>query len=222
MKNFIKEYLNIITYTIIGLIFMIASFYLFINYYHSQELKNNVYISNTDSKYNSYTTKITNIKNNLNKFNSKIEKPEEYKKLHDRLYTCVNILQSEGTLFKIEPDNFYTNKQIYDLGTKFQTDLLNICYATHLTVIEDSKDQNLKNISPLMKINVESLTTEVAFAMDEIKNNGSYHYSTNMTSISIRDSLKSDYNIIADSYNSFADVILTLSQVINQGGNLDD
>ena len=43
MKKFITDYLNIIIYCILGLVLMIASFYLCINYYHSEEVKTTIY-----------------------------------------------------------------------------------------------------------------------------------------------------------------------------------
>ena len=54
MKKFIMDYLNIIIYCILGLILMIASFYLFINYYHFQEVKTTIYVADTDTKYLNY------------------------------------------------------------------------------------------------------------------------------------------------------------------------
>ena len=54
MKKFITDYLNIIIYCILGLVLMIASFYLSINYYHSEEVKTTIYVSDTDAKYLNY------------------------------------------------------------------------------------------------------------------------------------------------------------------------
>ena len=58
MKKFITDYLNIIIYCILGLVLMIASFYLFINYYHSEEVKTTIYVSDTDAKYLKYLFEI--------------------------------------------------------------------------------------------------------------------------------------------------------------------
>ena len=58
MKKFITDYLNIIIYCILGLVLMIASFYLFINYYHSEEVKTTIYVSDTDTKYLNYKQNI--------------------------------------------------------------------------------------------------------------------------------------------------------------------
>ena len=60
------------------------------------------------------------------------------------------------------------------------------------------------------------------FALDEIKNNSSYYFNTNISSATIRNNLLSDYNIIASSYNEFAKMVLTLSEVLNEGGNNND
>ena len=62
MKNFIKEYLNIIAYSTIGLIFVITSFYLIMNYYHSEEVKTTIYVSENDINYQGYKDKLEKIK----------------------------------------------------------------------------------------------------------------------------------------------------------------
>ena len=68
MKKFITDYLNIIIYCILGLVLMIASFYLFINYYHSEEVKTTIYVSDTDAKYLNYKQNIETLDNNLTKY----------------------------------------------------------------------------------------------------------------------------------------------------------
>ena len=54
MKRFIKEYLKVISYAALGLIFIVASFYLVMNYYHYEELKRPLYISSGDVNYLNY------------------------------------------------------------------------------------------------------------------------------------------------------------------------
>ena len=56
-------------------------------------------------------------------------------------------------------------------------------------------------------------------ALEEIHNNSSYFFTTKVASTTIRNYLRSDYNIIVDSYQDFANIILNLSELINKGGN---
>ena len=61
MKRFIKEYLKVISYAALGLIFIVASFYLVMNYYHYEELKRPLYISSGDVNYLNYQEKLNEI-----------------------------------------------------------------------------------------------------------------------------------------------------------------
>ena len=46
--------------------------------------------------------------------------------------------------------------------------------------------------------------------MEEIQNNSSYYFSTNVSSSTIRNSLSSDYTIIANSYIEFANILINI------------
>ena len=220
MKKFIAEYLNIISYTTIGLVLMVASFYLFMNYYHSQELKKTIYVQNTSIEYITYQDKLNQISNNLNKFTSKKSTNESYQKLYNKLFACNKILRSEGTLFTFVNNTNRNNYDVYLLGSKFQSDVLNVCYAMHLSYLNDENiDEELKQIAPFVTNNITILTNQVNFALKEIQNNSSYYYSTNITSSTIRNDLLADYDIIANAYISFANIILNLSEFINEEGD---
>ena len=58
--------------------------------------------------------------------------------------------------------------------------------------------------------------------MEEIQNNSSYYFSTNVSSSTIRNSLSSDYTIIANSYIEFANILINISNTLTEGGNNND
>ena len=70
MKKFIREYLRVIAYTATGLVFVITSFYLLMNYYHSEEVKKPLYISANDIDYVEYNEKLEEISDNLKKYDN--------------------------------------------------------------------------------------------------------------------------------------------------------
>ena len=219
MKKFIAEYLHIIAYTAVGLVFVISSFYLVMNYYHSRELSAPLYIRNSDSNYGNYISKIEEIKTNLETFSKKSNKDNESRELYGKLASCNAVLGGEGTLATLKPGTYYKPVDVYKLGSKFQTDLLNICWAIHLSyLIGDEAPTKFKTTAPYIKNTIDALASKVEYSLDEIQNNSSYYFNTNITASTIRDPLAVDYENIASSYNEFADIILNLSKDINQAG----
>lgn len=206
MKKFINEYFKIIEVTIIGLVFIISSFYLMMNYYHSLEISEEVYISNNDRNYLAYRETISQIEKNLRSYNTKTGL---YKQIHNGLTKCVNLMKKDGTLYSIKPNTFMNGYDIYLLGSNFETNLYNSCYAFQLN------ESNL-DISEFIDLNAKTINSNVAFAINELKNNSSYHFTTNITKTTIRNNLHADYTAIANSYNDFANLILEVSNYINQ------
>lgn len=219
MKEFFKEYLKIFTYLIIGFIFMISSYYLFINYFHSSELKNRLYISNNELSIVSYNEKLNKIDNNLKTFSNKKNQSNTYKNLYNKLLSCHNVMQSEGSLSSIKFDSYLSSNDIYNLGVNFQGNHLNLCWALGLSYMTDEKNKTFKDITPFVVENINNITKQVNFALSEIQNNSSYFYSTNITTSTIRNAVVADYELIANSYNSFANIILELSEYLNEKNN---
>ena len=228
MKKFIKEYLKIISYTALGLVFIVSSFYLVMNYYHYEELKKPLYISSGDANYLSYQSKINEINNNLNLFRSKNSTNDNLKTMYNKLLTCQSVLQSDGTLATLPVNTYFNSYDIYQLGSKFQTDILNVCWALHLSYLtEEDVASEFQDVAPYVISSINTINNQVNFALAEIQNNSSYFYTTNITSSTIRNYLSSDYTMITNAYNEFADIILNLSETINKevepisGGNND-
>lgn len=221
MKKFLNDYLNIIIYTILGFTFIIAGFYLMINYYHSQEIKTPIYISDNEIKYTSYRNTIQELDTSLSKYKNTDD--EIRRDIYNKVNTCSTILKSEGTLYTLQTNQTLSSYDVYKLGEIFQSTILNVCYATHLSYLnEDNIPNTYKNLGSLIQNNVNILSNQTTFALDEIKNNSSYYFNTNISSATVRNNLLSDYNLIASSYNEFAKMVLTLSEVLNEGGNDND
>ena len=214
MKNFIKEYIKLIASTTILLILMVASFYLFINYYHSKEISEQIYISNGDINTLNYKSKLIEINTNLNNFNSKRSENKELKSLYTKLLSCNNLLKSEGTLNSIGNDTYLNSIDVYNLGNTFQSKLINACWTLNLSYLKDvSKDSVFYDIAPYISKNMDVLSNQIDFALLEIQNNSSYFYSTNITSSTIRNNLLADYGVIASAYDDFIDNILLSSRL---------
>ena len=217
MKNFIKEYLNIIAISITGFVFVLTSFYFVINYYHSDEVKKQIYVGQNDPKLITYKDTVDKIKNNLDSFQKKGVTTGSYHNMYNNLNTCYTTLVTN--YYNVETNRFYSANDIYNLGGKFQSEVLNICWALHLSSIKESNISDFKKIYPLVTNQVNGISKKTNNALEEIMNNSSYFYTTKITSVTIRNYLTNDYNMIVDSYQDFANIILYLSELLNEGGN---
>ncbi len=216
MKKFLKEYLNLFAYAALGLVFVITSFYLLINYYHSKELEKRYYVSDTDSSYISYKNKIEEIKNTLDTYNKNRNKNTSYLSLYTRLSTCKDVLETDGGLAKMETNKYYSPYDVYKLGQTFQGKLINTCWVVQLSYLTtDAVPKGYEEVVPFAEREIEIMGDRVSYALEELENNGSYFFSTGITSATIRNYLRSDYIAIVKSYNDFADVILNLSKKLN-------
>lgn len=219
MKKFISEYLRIIVYTTLGLMLIISGFYLLMNYYHSEEVKTTLYISENEINVQNYKSKLEDIQSNLNKFKNNKNNNTSYAKLYNKLVSCSSVLKAEGTLSTIETNKYYSSYDIYQLGTNLQSNLLNVCWALQISYItSEEAEEEVKILAPYVKNSIDLITNQTSFALEEIQNNSSYFYTTSVTASTIRNYLSSDYKLIANSYNQFADIILSLSKQINEGG----
>ena len=222
MKEFIKEYLNIIAGAIIGFVFVLTSFYLVMNYYHYTELDKSIYIDNNDMRLNEYKETVNKIKNNLDTYSNTRKDNNKYENIYQNLSTCYNVMTAKDLYYKIETNRYYKPYDLYLLGGKFQSDVLNICWALHLSSIgEESYPKEVRRYAPLVKNNVKTIIRKTSDAMDELQNNSSYFFTTKITSATVRNYLTSDYETIVNSYQEFANIVLNLSNVINEGGNDD-
>ena len=219
MKKLLVDYFKIIIYTILIFGFIISSFYLLINYYYISEIKRKIYVGPNDSSYLSYQEKLTKIATNLTNFTAKNNHTAEEKLLYIEINNCHMVMQEAGTLGKIPVNTYFSNKDVYDLGSKFQSRVYNVCWAENLSsLLHVDNSSKFSNMVLPIKSSVELLNSQVQYALKELENNSSYFYSTNINAYTIRNYLDTDYNMIVSSYNGLADIVLYLSELLN-GGN---
>lgn len=220
MKEFLKGYIKIISYTVIGLVFMISSFYLFINYFHSKEISEGIYVTNLDTKYTEYKSNLLEISNNLNSYKARStnNKNDKLNSLYSKLLTCNGVMVDEGTLATLKTERVLGYYDLYQLGSKFQSSLLNICWAIQLSYVTEEDNPNLgdlKLMGPYIQNSMNLINNQVSNALNSLQANSSYHYSTEITSLTIRHELGVDYDMIAGSYVDFSKIILELSRYLN-------
>ena len=218
MKKLIKEYVKVLAFTFTGVIFILASFYLIMNYNHSEELKSTVFIGEDDIYYSNHKKLLSELNSNLTKYRQSKSKNATYNMINDGLSNCYNIIQREKTFSKITPNNYYSSLEIYNLGSTFQSVVMNSCYLSNLTFLQTDVPDELKPIAPMTVSYIESISRNVDDSLREIENNSSYFFQSNVTSASVRNYLGSSYKTIGDAYNDFTSVLVYLSNYINSEG----
>ena len=221
MKKFIKNYLNLIAMSITGMVFVFASFYILMNYNHNEELKKNIYIGDNEVNYTAHKEKLNNLNDNLNKIKNKKNVNSKYREIVNGLSECYTVLQSKESFAGIQTNKEYNSYEIHQLGTNFQNNVLNLCWNVGLgTLSNDTKENSLpttlKNIKPIIEDYISSIEYNLSDSLDEIKNNSSYFYTTSIASATVRNYLGSDYQSIAKSYNDFVNILVRISEIINE------
>ena len=124
-------------------------------------------------------------------------------------------MKQEGSLYSVKTNTYINSYDVYILGSNFESNLYNACYALHLN------DSNLE-ISEFVDLTAKTINSNVSSAVSELKNNTSYHFTTNITESTVRNNLLVDYKIITESYDNFASLILELSNYLTLEETLDD
>lgn len=129
MKKVLLEYSSIIGYTIIGLIFGLSFFLLFLNFYHYNEVNYYYQKSNDDLNLSSELKEQLNaIEENINFFDINLYSGnEDIYSLDDvgnRLKLCVkNINDSE--FFEVLDKNKISILDVYKLEQSYENDIVN-------------------------------------------------------------------------------------------------
>ena len=131
MKEALLEYANTFAYTITGLIFGLAFFLLFINFYHMQELSETYDISTyNDTNKASVEEKVNIIKNNINVYDQSTYKGSlniyGLNTIKLKLEDCLEIIESEDMMKYFELDEIGINDS-YNFTVDFKNKILNDC-----------------------------------------------------------------------------------------------
>ena len=223
MKKFIKEYIRVIAFSIIGLIFGFASFYLMINYNHNEEVKKGIYIGENEVNYGRHIELLNQLNDNISKINNKKSNSLFYNQITNSLNNCYNVLRSYNSFSSIQTNKEYKAYEIYKIGTYFQNDVLNVCWNNGFNFLINSTNsetniivpESYKSLSLIVDNYVKSINTNLTDSLREIENNSSYFYSTSISSLTVRNYLGSDYITIANSYNDFTSILIDLSLIVN-------
>lgn len=222
LKIFLIEYLRLIGYTILGLVFAYSAFYLLINLYHEKELSRSFeYTALEDMNYTSILTKISQVEENISGFNSNKYRGKipvhQLLNIQGRIQNCTKLFKTEA-LIGLQENEVITIKDIGNLETSLQNEVLSGCLVEQLfdMAVADETDRytipSLNNIAPYMELNIKTLLNTNSYLTTDISNNHIYYFTTEHTNTSLFNKLRLGYSELLSTYNKSADLLLEVSE----------
>lgn len=230
MKKILVEYSNIIAYTISGIVFGLAFFLLFLNFYHYEDV-NDLY-KKQDSDYqinNEIKEKINKTKENINSVNLNMMTPN-YNNLsiiQTKLNVCIDQINN-SKLDNILQKETISISDVYEMQQFYKIDIANECLVKQLyglTTTDNSMFDGMptfKSTIPFIENNINELKDSTDYVEKIIKNNSSYNFTSRSTKEDVYDQLKDSYYSVLHDYVNVVDFIYDISVLyINMaGGNI--
>lgn len=209
--EFIKQYIKIINYALIGLIFGFACFYILSNGYHYLEIRKDYYFNYENQVLiQDIETKLNNINNNISSFNVNKYKGNipntRMSHINQNLKSCINSFNNE-TYTNIKTKTKITIIDVYNLRESYEDDILSDCIVTNLYWITTINEQNfnseyLVNNKDMIKLYVNYLLNETSYLKKDLLNNSSYYFNTDIAASSVKDNTKDGFYEVMGAYNN--------------------
>ena len=219
MKKILLDYANTFAYTVIGLVFGLAFFLLFINFYHMQELDTRVDVVsyNTNNK-TQVEEKIAIIKNNISVYNqTAYNGPLNIYGLNTvqiKLQNCLEILESEEMMRYLELTEIGI-KDSYHFSLDFKNKILNDCLVMQIKSIFNTDTvatlPNFNVIKPYVELNLDTLLGSVDYIQSNIENSDHYHFNTDNNRANFFNLVDDSYAGVMNNYQSSLDLMVEVS-----------
>ena len=218
--DFFKQYIKLISYALMGLVFMFASFYLFANCYHYLELRKDYVVNfNEQTQVINMDDTLRKVSQNISSFNANSYNGNmavndmQIKK--QQLEQCVQLFNND-TVQEMRTKDRITIVDVYNLRESYEDIVLNKCIVGNLfwttNVDENSKSTYLKNNKALSKLYVDELISDTSYLKKDLINNSSYFYNTSVASNSVKDNTRDGFWEVMDAYNKAANYVLYVSE----------
>lgn len=219
MKKILLEYVNVFAYTIIGLIFGLAFFLLFLNFYHMQELDAKVdVISYNENNRVKAEEKIATIKNNINVYNQSTYNGTlniyGLNTVQIKLQNCLEILESDEVMKYFKLDKIGVEDS-YNFSIDFKNRILNDCLVMQIKSIFNTDTvaslPNFSIIRPFADLGIDTLLGTTDYIQSNIENSDHYYFSTTNNKINFFDLAEDSYADVMNSYQSSLDLMVEVS-----------
>lgn len=219
MKKILLDYANTFAYTVIGLVFGLAFFLLFINFYHMQELDTRVdVVSYNANNKTQVEEKIAIIKNNISVYNqTAYNGPLNIYGLNTvqiKLQNCLEILESEEMMRYLELTEIGI-KDSYHFSLDFKNKILNDCLVMQIKSIFNTDTvatlPNFNAIKPYVELNLDTLLGSVDYIQSNIENSDHYHFNTDNNRANFFNLVDDSYAGVMNNYQSSLDLMVEVS-----------
>ena len=219
MKKVLLEYANVFAYTITGLIFGLAFYLLFINFYHMQELAETVDVSAyNDTNKASVEEKIETIRNNINVYNQSTYNGSlniyGLNTVQLKLQDCLEIIESEDMMKYFELDEIGINDS-YNFTVDFKNKILNDCLVMQVKSLFNTDTvatlPNFDTIKPYVELDLEALLDSTNYVQSNIENSDHYYFSTETNKANFFNLVDDSYSDIMNSYQNSLDLLVEVS-----------
>ncbi len=230
MKAFFVEYAHIVGTTIIGLLFGLSFFLLFLNFYHYKEV-NTTYRPNQENgtDYDAIMKEVEKIKANAASYSqATYQGPEEVfdmLNMQTKLNFCANVFETDE-LKELFSKEEYTINDVYHLASYYQNEVLNDCVVIQLYNLGNEntsiKSARLQQIAPFLKVEMDQLLSGgLGYLKNNMKNNDIYYFSNDDSKSSVFELTKNSYLEMVNYYKRSLAFLSNLSEWyrnVAQGG----
>jgi len=214
--EFIKQYIKIINYALMGLAFGFACFYLLSNSYHYLEVRKDYAVNFDDQPLiQEIESKMSRISQNISVFNVNTYNGDipnsRMMVIQQGLKGCINSFSNE-TYKSIKEKDKISIIDVYQLRESYENDILSSCIVTNLywttTVKKDNFNSSyLVSNNEMIDLYVNSLLNETSYLKKDLLNNSSYFFNTSIASSSIKDNTKDGFYEVMGAYNKAASFV---------------
>lgn len=219
--DFIRQYIKIISYALIGLVFAFASFYFLTNAYHYLEIRKDY-----DTDFNSepllaeINKKMANVNSNVSKYNANTYtgkiKVNQLTVVSQNLRQCVSIFNND-VIKDMKDKKTISIVDVYNLRESYENTILNECIVDNLywaTTVDESNFASpyLVANKEAIKLQIDSLLGRTSYLKKDLLNNSSYFYSTSIASSSIKNNTKDGFYEVMSAYNDAATFVEYISE----------
>lgn len=218
--NFVKQYIRIINYLLMGLVFCFAAFYLFMNMYHYLEIRKDLILDVANQPMVvDVDTKIKRIEDNLATYNANTYQGKlsttQMTAIYYNIKSCTENFQNE-TFTSLKGKNRITIVDVYNLRESYENDILSSCIVNNLywtTTVSENTFPNtyLVNNKEMIQLYINTLLTETSYLKKDLLNNSSYFFNTTVASSSIKDNTKDGFYEVMNSYGKALNFVELIS-----------
>lgn len=191
MKAFLKEYTEIIMYTICGILIILSSYTIIVNINHARYLNKEVFVSDKDHNLIKFKDNIIKLENAFNNSSN-----NTYKRI-------VYLMKNDG-LYKKIPGDKIRYKDLYFLNNYFLDTIINDGYISSIKVNNQ--------VDKIVDKYIYNLINNANYICRELENNSNYQY--DVLNNDIRDAINEQYQMIVNNYLQLSEIILEMSDNI--------